>query len=101
FHDHRMDQTGSNVYKGMVGLYPIYDPKDYSNDPKYPGVKAGGLDDGDETKGLQLPGVPNGNAVDYDIPLAFFDARLNDGVTANHDMRGGEFKDENDRPMRG
>ncbi len=22
FHDHRMDQTGSNVYKGMVGLYP-------------------------------------------------------------------------------
>ena len=27
FHDHRMDHTGSNVYKGMVGLYPIYDPK--------------------------------------------------------------------------
>ena len=26
FHDHRMDQTGSNVYKGMVGLYAIYDP---------------------------------------------------------------------------
>jgi hypothetical protein len=26
FHDHRMDQTGSNVYKGLVGLYPIYDP---------------------------------------------------------------------------
>ncbi len=22
FHDHRMDHTGSNVYKGMVGLYP-------------------------------------------------------------------------------
>ena len=66
FHDHRMDQTGSNVYKGMVGLYPIYDPKDYSKDPKYlafnKDVKPGGLDDGDETKGLQLPGVPNGNA---------------------------------------
>lgn len=23
FHDHRMDHTGANVYKGMVGLYPI------------------------------------------------------------------------------
>jgi FtsP/CotA-like multicopper oxidase with cupredoxin domain len=101
FHDHRMDQTGSNVYKGMVGLYPIYDPKDYTNDPKYPGVKPGGLDDGDETKGLQLPGVPNGNAVDYDIPLAFFDARLNDGVTVHHDMHDGEFKDENDQPIPG
>ena len=31
FHDHRMDHTGSNVYKGCVGLYPIYDPKlDYN-----------------------------------------------------------------------
>ena len=39
-----MDQTGSNVYKGMVGLFPIYDPK-------------GGMDDGDETTGLHLPGV--------------------------------------------
>ena len=44
FHDHRMDHTGSNVYKGMVGLYPIYDPKN-------------GMDDGDETTGLHLPGV--------------------------------------------
>ena len=23
-----MDHTGSNVYKGMVGLYPIYDPEE-------------------------------------------------------------------------
>jgi FtsP/CotA-like multicopper oxidase with cupredoxin domain len=102
FHDHRMDQTGSNVYKGMVGLYPIYDPKDYSGDPKYPGVKPGGLDDGDETKGLQLPGVPNGKGgVDYDIPLAFFDARLDDGVTLHHDMHDGEFKDENGNAIPG
>ena len=35
FHDHRMDHTGSNVYKGMVGLYPIYDPQ------PYPGVTGG------------------------------------------------------------
>ena len=83
FHDHRMDQTGSNVYKGMVGLYPIYDPKD-------------GTDMGDETQGLRLPGVrrdnPDGSFdVDYDIPLAFFDARLDDGVTTHHDIHDSEF----------
>jgi FtsP/CotA-like multicopper oxidase with cupredoxin domain len=92
FHDHRMDHTGSNVYKGMVGLYPIYDPKN-------------GLDMGDERRGLRLPGVrtnynPDGSLaakdtsffdVDYDIPLAFYDCRLDDGVTVHHDVHDGEF----------
>jgi FtsP/CotA-like multicopper oxidase with cupredoxin domain len=78
FHDHRMDHTGSNVYKGMVGLYPIYDPE-------------GGFDMGDETKGLRLPGVRKDNLdgsfeVEYDVPLAFFDARLDDGVTTHQDI---------------
>jgi hypothetical protein len=81
FHDHRMDHTGSNVYKGMVGLYPIYDPKN-------------GLDMGDETKGLRLPGVRTNNPdgsfdVKYDIPLAFYDARLDDGVTVHQDIHDG------------
>ena len=80
FHDHRMDHTGSNVYKGMVGLYPIYDPK---------------LDNGDERTGLRLPGVRRevGGTfeVDYDIPLAFTDYRFDDGVTAHHDIHDAEF----------
>ena len=91
FHDHRMDHTGSNVYKGMVGLYPIYDPK------VYPGIP-GRYDAGQETEGLRLPGVrtdnPDGSFdVDYDIPLAFFDARLDDGVTTHKDIHdtAGEF----------
>jgi FtsP/CotA-like multicopper oxidase with cupredoxin domain len=83
FHDHRMDYTGANVYKGMVGLYPIYDPKN-------------GMDMGDERRGLRLPGVRTNHAdgsfdVDYDIPLAFYDCRLDDGVTTHHDMHDGEF----------
>jgi FtsP/CotA-like multicopper oxidase with cupredoxin domain len=83
FHDHRMDHTGSNVYKGMVGLYPIYDPTN-------------GMDDGDETTGLRLPGVrtnnPNGTFdVEYDIPLAFYDCRLDDGVTLHNDFHDAEF----------
>jgi FtsP/CotA-like multicopper oxidase with cupredoxin domain len=85
FHDHRMDQTGSNVYKGMVGLYPIYDPK-------------GGLDMGDERQGFRLPGVRTNNPdgsfdVDYDIPLAIFDARLDDGATLHNDIHDKEFPD--------
>jgi FtsP/CotA-like multicopper oxidase with cupredoxin domain len=81
FHDHRMDHTGSNVYKGMVGLFPIYDPK-------------GNLDMGDETQGLRLPGVrtdnPDGSFdVKYDLPLVFFDCRLDDGVTVHQDIHDG------------
>lgn len=83
FHDHRMDHTGSNVYKGMVGLFPIYDPKN-------------GLDAGDERQGLRLPGVRVNRSdgafdVDYDIPLAFYDCRLDDGRTSHHDMHDKEF----------
>ena len=89
FHDHRMDHTGSNVYKGMVGLYPIYDPKN-------------GLDMGDERQGYRLPGVRTNNPdgsfdVDYDIPLAIYDCRLDDGVTTHQDIHDthGEFPDAN------
>jgi FtsP/CotA-like multicopper oxidase with cupredoxin domain len=85
FHDHRMDHTGANVYKGMVGLYPIYDPKN-------------GKDMGDERQGLRLPGVRTDHGdgsfdVDYDIPLAFFDCSLDDGVTVHHDMHDDEYPD--------
>ena len=87
FHDHRMDHTGSNVYKGMVGLFPIYDPK------VYPGIP-GRFDAGQETEGLRLPGVRHDYAdgsfdVDYDIPLAFYDTRLDDGVTVHKDIHDG------------
>jgi FtsP/CotA-like multicopper oxidase with cupredoxin domain len=79
FHDHVHGHTGANVYKGMVGLMPLYDPV---------------MDNGDETKGYRLPGVRTdyGNGtfdVDYDIPLAFFDCRLDDGVTPHKDAHNG------------
>jgi len=60
---------------------PIYDPK---------------LDNGDETdpNGLRLPGRRTNNEdgsfdVDYDIPMALFDARLDDGVTPHKDAHNG------------
>jgi FtsP/CotA-like multicopper oxidase with cupredoxin domain len=83
FHDHTMDFTGANVYKGLVGLYPIYDPTN-------------GTDDGDETTGLRLPGVRTNNPdgsfdVAFDIPLAFYDVRIDDGVTLHNDFHDAEF----------
>jgi FtsP/CotA-like multicopper oxidase with cupredoxin domain len=87
FHDHVHGHTGANVYKGMVGLMPIYDPV---------------MDDGDERDRLDpakpyalgLPGrrTDNGDGtfdVDYDIPLALFDCRLDDGVTPHKDAHNG------------
>ena len=76
FHDHFHGYTGANVYRGLVGLYPIYDP---DKDP------------GDETKGLNLPGVPNTQTgrIDYDIPLALTDFVLDDGVTPHKDFHVG------------
>jgi FtsP/CotA-like multicopper oxidase with cupredoxin domain len=81
FHDHVHGHTGADVYKGMVGLMPIYDPK---------------IDNGDETKpdGLHLPGVRTNYGdgtfdVDYDIPMAFYDCRLDDGVTPHKDAHTG------------
>jgi len=79
FHDHRMHHTGANVYKGMVGLMPHYDPV---------------ADMGDETRGFRLPGRrvnnPDGSFdVKYDIPLAIYDCALDDGVTQHADFHNG------------
>ena len=92
FHDHRMHHTGANVYKGMVGLFPIYDP---GIPDGLGGIVPGtGLDTGNESDpapNLRLPGVrvnrPNGRFdVKYDIPMAFYDVALDDGVTPHADQ---------------
>lgn len=82
FHDHFHNHTGANVYKGLAGLFPLYDPKN-------------NIDRGDETQGLRLPGVRTNNPdgsfdVAYDIPLALYDASLDDGVTPHKDFHSGD-----------
>ena len=89
FHDHFHNHTGANVYKGMVGLFPMYDPGSPSLGPQV-------IDNGDETTGLRLPGVRTNNAdgsfdVAYDIPLAFYDVRLDDGVTIHQDFHAPQY----------
>jgi FtsP/CotA-like multicopper oxidase with cupredoxin domain len=81
FHDHVHGHTSDDVYKGMVGVMPLYDPK---------------IDRGDETdpKGLGLPGRRTNNPdgsfdVAYDIPLIIYDCSLDDGVTPHKDAHTG------------
>lgn len=57
FHDHRMDFTSQNVYKGLASFYTLFS-KDIN------------LDTDDETTGLRLP------SGQYDIPLLFTDKVL-------------------------
>jgi FtsP/CotA-like multicopper oxidase with cupredoxin domain len=52
YHDHRVDHTAENTYKGLVGPAIIFNESDT----------------GDESTGLHLPSFPN-----YDIPLVFGD----------------------------
>jgi FtsP/CotA-like multicopper oxidase with cupredoxin domain len=81
FHDHVHGHTGANVYKGMVGLMPIYDPdKDNGNEA--------------DPNGYRLPGVRTDYGdgtfdVDYDIPMALYDCRLDDGTTPHKDAHNG------------
>ncbi len=51
YHDHLIDFTRQNVYRGLVGFYLVFDD----------------LDTGDETTGLQLPSGP------FDVPLVVQD----------------------------
>jgi FtsP/CotA-like multicopper oxidase with cupredoxin domain len=52
YHDHRVDFTSQNTYKGLFGFYCLFNQ----------------LDTGDETTGFHLPSFPQ-----FDIPLAFAD----------------------------
>jgi FtsP/CotA-like multicopper oxidase with cupredoxin domain len=52
YHDHRVDHTAENTYKGLVG----------------PAIVFNAFDTGDESTGLHLPSFPG-----YDIPLVFGD----------------------------
>ena len=52
YHDHRVDFTSQNTYKGLFGFYCLFNS----------------FDTGDETTGFHLPSFPQ-----FDIPLAFND----------------------------
>ncbi|MGX4641886.1 multicopper oxidase family protein [Massilia sp. SYSU DXS3249] len=63
YHDHRMEFTAPNVYRGLAGFYLIFDELD--SDDEY-----------DEHEGAL--GLPSGVGK-YDIPLVFQDRRFDSG----------------------
>jgi hypothetical protein len=73
-----MHHSGANVYKGMVGLFPMHDPK---------------LDPGDEriTSGLRSPGVPNPVTGPRGLrhPAGAVRLRVRRGVTPHKDFHNG------------
>ena len=52
YHDHRLDHTAQNTYKGLTGCYLLFNQ----------------LDTGDETTGFRLPSFP-----EFDVPMMFAD----------------------------
>src|SRR2546425_5779837 len=52
YHDHRVDFTSQNVYKGLAGFFPLFNP----------------FDPGNEYTAFHLPSFPA-----YDIPMMFAD----------------------------
>jgi FtsP/CotA-like multicopper oxidase with cupredoxin domain len=64
YHDHHLDFTAQNVYKGMFGCYNMFDE----------------LDTGEEGMGLNLP------CKDYDIPIFFHDALLDSSCQTVFDL---------------
>ena len=63
YHDHRVDFTSQNVYKGLAGFYLLFNQ----------------FDTGDETTGFRLPSFPQ-----FDIPMMFNDKNFDpeDGLLA-------------------
>jgi FtsP/CotA-like multicopper oxidase with cupredoxin domain len=92
YHDHVIDFTGANVYRGLVGLFQVFDPV-------VNGV-AGGPDIGDENNptGLRLP------SGEFDIPLVVqdkvfapdgslvFDPFNHDGFLGNQFLMNGKVQ---------
>jgi FtsP/CotA-like multicopper oxidase with cupredoxin domain len=59
YHDHRVDFTSQNVYKGLAGMYILFNDHDT----------------GDETAGFHLPSFGDGASDDsnFDVPMLFSD----------------------------
>jgi FtsP/CotA-like multicopper oxidase with cupredoxin domain len=91
FHDHFEGHTGANVYKGMAGLYPVWDSGlDLDGNRTSPSDHA----DENDPESFRLPGVriDRGSqqwGVDYDVPLVCHDVALDDGNTPHSDWHNG------------
>ncbi|MCA1636397.1 MAG: multicopper oxidase domain-containing protein [Acidobacteria bacterium] len=70
YHDHMLDHTAQNVYKGLFGMYCLFNE----------------FDTGNETTGFRLPSFGDGasDGSNFDIPMVFHDMVIDpqDGIVA-------------------
>jgi len=67
YHDHRVDFTAQNVYKGLAGFYLLYNQSDT----------------GDEQTGFRIPGVGGSSFYDpvqFDVPMMLADRVFDPGT---------------------
>jgi FtsP/CotA-like multicopper oxidase with cupredoxin domain len=64
YHDHHVDFTAQNVYRGLAGIYTLFDH----------------LDTGDETTGLRLP------SGEFDVPIMFGDFVFDQNYQVVYDL---------------
>ena len=84
YHDHRVDFTAQNVYKGLAGFYLLFNQ----------------FDTGNETTGFRLPTFPdfdlpmmfNDKNFDPDTGLLFFDLANRDGILGDKFLVNGKIQ---------
>lgn len=84
FHDHRIDFTAQNVYKGLVGFYLLFNSQDTGN----------------ENTGFKLPSFPNfdipimltDKVIDPDTGQIFFDLSNFDGILGDTFLVNGKVQ---------
>src|SRR5260370_7111191 len=83
YHDHRIDFTAQNTYKGLIGQYLLFNQ----------------FDTGDETTGFRLPSgqfdlpmILSDNVLDPNTGLAFFDLFNTDGILGDKFLVNGKIQ---------
>jgi FtsP/CotA-like multicopper oxidase with cupredoxin domain len=70
YHDHILDFTGPNVYRGLTGFFLVHDnPVLDAGDAVVPSIVANTLDTGDETNAANAPNALRLPSGAFDVPL--------------------------------
>jgi len=86
YHDHRVDFTAQNTYKGLAGMYILFDELD-SNDENAP-PPAFGLPSGE----FDVPIVFQDRVFDEDNGRLFFDKFNDDGILGDKFLANGKIQ---------
>lgn len=86
YHDHRLDFTAQNTYKGLAGMYILFDELDNNNENA--GPPAFGLPSGE----FDVPIVFQDRVFDEDNGRLFFDNFNTDGILGDKFLANGKIQ---------